>query len=203
MRSNRPIRVMIVDDHPIVRFGLKLILEQSEEFDVVGQAVDGEHAVRMAGEVSPDVVLMDVKMPNMDGLEACREIMDSIPETRVVMLSASTAEASLSEALAAGAAGYMHKETDREHLVTTLRQAYAGRPGVPSGGDALSQQERRILIAFAEGMTHATIAQALALEPDEVAGAFDRIQQKLGVRTFPGLVRWAKRHRLQAREASP
>ena len=90
MSSRERIRVMVVDDHSIMRVGLKQVLEQSGEFEVVGDAADGEEAVRVAAEVSPDVVVMDVMMPGKDGVEACREIMESAPDTRVVMLTAST-----------------------------------------------------------------------------------------------------------------
>ena len=89
MSAGERIRVMIVDDHSIVRVGLKQVLDQSGEFEVVGQAADGEEAVRVAADVSPDVVVMDVMMPKKDGVEACREIMESAPETRVLMLTAS------------------------------------------------------------------------------------------------------------------
>ena len=92
MSAGERIRVMIVDDHSIVRVGLKQLLDQSGEFEVVGQAADGEEAIRVAADVSPDVVVMDVMMPKKDGVEACREIMESAPETRVLMLTASTEE---------------------------------------------------------------------------------------------------------------
>ena len=88
MTTDERIRVMVVDDHAIVRIGLKQVLDLSGEFEVVGQAADGEEAVRMAAEVSPDLVLMDVIMPGKDGVEACREIMESSSEVRVVMLTA-------------------------------------------------------------------------------------------------------------------
>ena len=105
MSEGERIRVMVVDDHSIMRAGLTQVLEQSGEFEVVGQAADGEEAVRVAAEVSPDVVVMDVIMPNKDGVEACREIMESAPDTRVVMLTASTEESAVVDAVAAGAAG--------------------------------------------------------------------------------------------------
>ena len=110
----------MVDDHSIVREGLKHVLEQSGEFEVVGQAADGEEAVRVAAEVSPDVVVMDVRMPGKDGVEACREIMEFAPETRVVMLTVANEETAVLEAVAAGATGYLQKETDRERLLSTV-----------------------------------------------------------------------------------
>ena len=121
MSAGERIRVMIVDDHSIVRVGLKQVLDQSGEFEVVGQAADGEEAVRVAADVSPDVVVMDVMMPKKDGVEACREIMESAPETRVLMLTASTEEDAVVEAVAAGATGYLQKETDRERLLSAVR----------------------------------------------------------------------------------
>ena len=131
MSADERIRVMIVDDHSIVRVGLKQVLEQSGEFEVVGQAADGEEAVRVAADVSPDVVVMDVIMPRKDGVEACREIMESAPETRVVMLTASTEVDAIVEAVAAGATGYLQKETDRERLLSTVRDAVRASLGCP------------------------------------------------------------------------
>ena len=121
MSSGERIRVMIVDDHSILRIGLKQVLEQSGEYEVVGQAADGEEAVRVAADVSPDVVVMDVMMPKKDGVEACREIMESAPETRVVMLTASTEDDAVVEAVAAGATGYLQKETGLDRLLSAMR----------------------------------------------------------------------------------
>ena len=132
MSAGERIRVMIVDDHSIVRVGLKQVLEQSGEFEVVGQAADGEEAVRVAADVSPDVVVMDVMMPKKDGVEACREIMESAPETRVLMLTASTEEDAVVEAVAAGATGYLQKETDREQLLSAVRDVARGELRLPA-----------------------------------------------------------------------
>ena len=132
MTSDERIKVMVVDDHAIMRDGLKLVLEQSGEFEVVGQAGDGEEAVRVAAEVSPDVVVMDVMMPRKDGVEACREIMESAPETRVVMLTVANEETAVLEAVAAGAAGYLQKETDRERLLSTVRGVFRGEVRLPA-----------------------------------------------------------------------
>ena len=132
MTSDERIRVMVVDDHSIVREGLKHVLEQSGEFEVVGQAGDGEEAVRVAAEVSPDVVVMDVIMPRKDGVEACREIMESASETRVVMLTVADEETAVLEAVAAGATGYLQKETDRERLLSTVRGVFRGEFRLPA-----------------------------------------------------------------------
>ena len=117
--SNR-IRVLLADDHSIVLEGLQVMLERSGEFEVVGQARDGEEAVRAAAELSPDVIVMDVMMPNKDGVEACREIMESAPDTRVIMLTASTEEDAVIEAVAAGATGYLQKVSGMDRLLDTF-----------------------------------------------------------------------------------
>ena len=215
MSADERIRVMIVDDHSIVRVGLKQALEQSGEFEVVGQAADGEEAVRVAADVSPDVVVMDVIMPKKDGVEACREIMESAPETRVVMLTASTEVDAIVEAVAAGATGYLQKETDRERLLSTVRDAVSGELRVPveivrrafeeirgggRAGDAtaagLTQREREILVSFAQGMSYARIAEARGIKPVTVRNAIYGIQQKLGVGSMQELVLWSVRNGL-------
>ena len=214
MSANERIRVMIVDDHSIVRVGLKQVLEQSGEFEVVGEAADGEEAVRVAADVSPDVVVMDVIMPKKDGVEACREIMESVPETHVVMLTASTEVDAIVEAVAAGATGYLQKETDRERLLSTVRDAVSGELRVPveivrrafeeirgggRAGDAaarLTQGEREILVSVSQGMSYARIAEARGVKPVTVRNAIYGIQQKLGVGSMQELVLWSVRNGL-------
>ena len=214
MSANEPIRVMIVDDHSIVRVGLKQVLEQSGEFEVVGEAADGEEAVRVAAAVSPDVVMMDVIMPKKDGVEACREIMESAPETRLVMLTASTEVDAIVEAVAAGATGYLQKETDRERLLSTVRDAVSGELRVPvevvrrafeeirgggRAGDAaagLTQREREILVSVSQGMSYARIAEARGIKPVTARNAIYRIQHKLGVGSMQELVLWSVRNGL-------
>ena len=216
MSSRERIRVMVVDDHSIMRVGLKQVLEQSGEFEVVGDAADGEEAVRVAAEVSPDVVVMDVMMPGKDGVEACREIMESAPGTRVVMLTASTEEAAVVEAVAAGATGYLQKETDRERLLAAVRGVYRGELLVPvevvrrvfvqirdaaGTGDAaeaagLTPREREVLVSFAQGMSYARIAEARGVKTVTVRNAVYSIQKKLGVGSMQGLVLWAVRNGL-------
>ena len=216
MSSRERIRVMVVDDHSIMRVGLKQVLEQSGEFEVVGDAADGEEAVRVAAEVSPDVVVMDVMMPGKDGVEACREIMESAPDTRVVMLTASTEEAAVVEAVAAGATGYLQKETDRERLLAAVRGVFRGELLVPvevvrrvfgqirdaaGTGDAaeaagLTPREREVLVSFALGMSYARIAEARGVKTVTVRNAVYSIQKKLDVGSMQGLVLWAVRNGL-------
>ena len=216
MKPNERIRVMVVDDHSIVREGLKYVLEQSGEFEVVGQAGDGEEAVRVAAEVSPDLVVMDVMMPRKDGVEACRDILESAPGTRVVMLTVSNEETAVLEAVAAGATGYLQKETDRERLLSTLRGVSRGELRLPAGlargvvaavrsvsepGDAtkaagLTAREREILVSFAEGTSYARIAEQRGVKPVTVRNAIYGIQHKLGVTSMQSLVLWAARNGL-------
>ena len=216
MSTDERIRVMVVDDHEIVRIGLKQVLELSGEFEVVGQAADGEEAVRVAAEVSPDLVLMDVIMPRKDGVEACREIMAAASEVRVVMLTASNAEDAVVESVAAGASGYLLKETDMEQLLSALRSAAVGDFRLPpemvrraftairadgSAGDAaaeagLTDREREILVQFARGLTYAQIAEARGIRPVTVRNAVYGIQEKLGLEKVQGLVFWAVRNGL-------
>ena len=216
MTSDGRIRVMVVDDHSIVREGLKHVLEQTGEFKVVGQAGDGEEAVRVAAEVSPDVVVMDVMMPRKDGVEACREIMESASDTRVVMLTVADEETAVLEAVAAGATGYLQKETDRERLLSTVRGVFRGEYRLPAdvvrgvfaavrdvaeAGDAadaagLTVREREILVSFAGGMSYARIAEQRGIKPVTVRNAIYVIQEKLGVTSMQGLVLWAARNGL-------
>ena len=216
MSTDERIRVMVVDDHEIVRIGLKQVLELSGEFEVVGQAADGEEAVRVAAEVSPDLVLMDVIMPRKDGVEACREIMAAASEVRVVMLTASSAEDAVVESVAAGASGYLLKETDMEQLLSALRSAAVGDFRLPpemvrraftairgdgSAGDAaaaagLTDRQREILVQFARGLTYAQIAEARGIRPVTVRNAVYGIQEKLGLEKVQGLVLWAVRNGL-------
>ena len=216
MTSGKRIRVMVVDDHSIVREGLKYVLEQSGEFEVVGQAGDGEEAVRVAAEVSPDVVVMDVMMPRKDGVEACREIMEAAPETRVLMLTVANEETAVLEAVAAGATGYLQKETDRERLLSTVRGVFRGElrlpaeavrgviaavrgaaePGDAANAAGLTVREREILVAFAGGMSYARIAEQRGVKPVTVRNAIYGIQEKLGVTSMQGLVLWAAQNGL-------
>ena len=216
MTSKERIKVLVVDDHSIVREGLKYVLEQSGEFEIVGQAGDGEEAVRVAAEVSPDLVVMDVMMPRKDGVEACRDIIESAPETRVVMLTVANEETAVLEAVAAGATGYLQKETDRERLLSTLRGVFSGELRLPAelvrgvvaavrcvseAGDAaeaagLTAREREILVSFAGGMTYAGIAEQRGIRPVTVRNAIYGIQQKLGITSMQGLVLWTARNGL-------
>ena len=126
MTGNSKTTVMIVDDHAIMRNGLTNILSESGEFEVVGEAADGESAVAMAVELRPNIVVMDILMPIRNGIEACREIVAAVPETRVLMLTASNAEDHVVESIEAGATGYLQKYSDSEMLLSTVREVAKG-----------------------------------------------------------------------------
>ena len=216
MTTTKQIRVMIVDDHAIVRDGLQLVVEQAGDMTVVGQAVDGEEALRVAREVEPDVVVMDLIMPNKDGVEACSEIMQTLPQTQVLVLTASTADDAIMNALAAGATGYLQKYSGRDDLLTAVRDAAAGRSQIPvdmvrralesvreapargddAPADVLTAREREVLRLFAQGNSYAQVAEVIGNSPITVRNTIYRIEQKLGVTTKQEIVVWAVRHGL-------
>ena len=203
------IRVLLADDHSIMRQGLNSMLEKSEEFEVVGQARDGAEAVQAASELVPDVVVMDVMMPNMNGVEACREIMESQPDTRVLMLTASTEEDAVIEAVAAGATGYLQKISGKDELLAALKLVAGGEvslpanvvrrvfaqirnePGSEDERDVLTQREREILASFSRGESYAAIAVSRDVKPVTIRNAMYVIQSKLGLGTKQELVVWA------------
>ena len=210
--------MLIVDDHSVLRVGLKEVLEDTGEFEVVGQAWDGDEAVRVAAEVLPDVVVMDVLMPGKDGVQACREIMESAPSTRVIMLTASSEEDAVVDSLAAGATGYLQKEADLDRLLSAVHDVAKGELRVPAGvvsrvfagiredtGSAdpdpvacagLSERQRELLVLFARGMSYGDIAREQGVQAASVRNAIYRIQHKLKVNSMQGLVVWAVRNGL-------
>ena len=210
------IRVMVVDDHPVMRSGLRDVLEASGRFEVVGQAGDGEEAVRTVEELKPEVIVMDVLMPGKDGIDACREIMELLPDTRVMMLTASTEEDAVIEAVAAGATGYLQKYSRPEELVEAVLDVAEGRLRVPDkavrrvfamirgeagltswrGTGALSTGEKEVLSLFASGKSYAQIAAIKGNSPVTIRNIIYRIQDKLGVGTKQEVVVWAVRNGL-------
>ena len=212
--ESQRIRVLLVDDHSIMREGLQSMLEQSEEFEVVGLAGDGEKAVSAAAELAPDVVVMDVMMPGKDGVEACRDIMESAPGTRVVMLTASTEEDAVIEAVAAGATGYLQKVSGMDRLLSTLKLVAAGEMPVPpevmrrvfarirreakaeEKRNELTEREKEVLALFSQGMSYTTIAEARGVKVVTIRNALYSIQSKLGVGTKQEIVVWAVRNGL-------
>ena len=211
-----PVRVLLVDDHPFVRDGLQQLLERSGHFEVVGHAGDGHEAERIAKSVVPDLIIMDVLMPGRDGIDACREISDTLPNTSVVMLTASTERNAVLEAVAAGAAGYVQKFTPTEQLLTTLRDVARGEyrmprdavrrvfarlrnapeQGEPPKRKELTQREKEILVQFAKGMSYTDIAESRGNRPTTVRNTIYGIQNKLGFGSKQEVVVWAVRNGL-------
>ena len=209
-------KVMLVDDHELMRDGIREALERSGEFEVVGEAADGDSAVREAVHLKPDVIIMDVIMPLKDGIEACREIVDVLPETRVLMFTASSEEDAVVESFAAGATGYLEKYSGKEHLLRTARDVAKGEYRMPrdvvkrafSGIRSecgqpealqtirLTDREREILTLFSQGLTYAEIADIRGNKWVTIRNAIYGIQNKLGVGTKRELVVWAVRYGL-------
>ena len=205
--------MLLADDHAVTREGLQVILERSEEFEVVGQARDGVEAVKAASELSPDLIVMDVMMPKKDGVEACREIMESLPDTKVIMLTASTEADAVIEAVAAGAVGYLQKVAGIDQLLGMMRSAAAGEGRLPievvrrvfdrlrSGAKskeeiALTPREKEILASFCRGMSYVAIAEARGVKVATIRNTIYTIQVKLGVASKQEIVVWAARNGL-------
>ena len=207
-----PTRVLLVDDHEIMRDGLREVLERSGNFEVVGEAGDGETAVRVAQSVKPDVVIMDVMMPVKNGIDACRDITESLPDTRVLILTAASEEDAVMEALTAGAVGYLQKYSGKTDLLRTVRDVADGDYRIPADAirrafsgirtaeqqrtdelNRLTEREREILTLFAGGQSYAKIAEARGNQPLTIRNAIYGIQDKLGIETKQELVVWAVR----------
>ncbi|MDQ3862821.1 MAG: response regulator transcription factor, partial [Actinomycetota bacterium] len=172
-----PIRLLVCDDHPVVRSGLRGMLRSQPDFDVVADAPDGARAVALAQQFRPDVVLMDLKMPEMDGVTATEKIKADRPETEVLVLTTYETDADILRAVEAGATGYLLKDSSEELLFDAIRQAARGKsplaPSVASrlvgrvrsttAGEGLSEREIEILRLVAQGANNKDIAQALLI----------------------------------------
>ena len=212
MPSGERIRVLIADDHALLREGLKGVLELAGGFEVVGEAGDGDEAVRMARCLRPDVVIMDVMMPAKGGIEASRDIVEELPQTRVLILTASNSMNAVMESIAAGATGYLQKASSRDALLDSVRSVAAGDVSIPGnlirrafiemrsgenargvGPNALTPREREILKMFAQGMSYAEIAEKRGNRPLTIRNTFYSVQSRLGVKTKQQLVVWIVR----------
>ena len=208
MSDTSQIRVIIADGHPIMREGLKEILSRAGDLEVVGEVEDGASAVEMAATMRPDVVVMEASMPVMDGMDACREIRENLPDTRVLMLTASEDEDAVLQAVASGATGYLQKFCTAQKLVSTLRDVVDGELRVPASAlvrlaaaarsrtyqteeellAGLTAREKEILGLFSQGMTYAEIAEQVGYRPLSVRNVIYVIQNKLKVKTKQELV---------------
>jgi DNA-binding NarL/FixJ family response regulator len=184
------ISVLIVDDHEVVREGLRLSLLRSPQIRVVGEAPDGETAIALAERRRPDVIIMDLRMPGMDGIEATEEILKTSPDTAVIVFTAYSERALLSRSLESGAKGYILKEAPHETLLRAIEKVAGGDTFVDpalmpnlvqgrDGGDSLTQREREILQLLADGMSNADVAQRLFISQETVKSHVRHILVKL------------------------
>lgn len=211
------ISVFIADDHAVVRDGLRLLLEAQADVKVVGDAIDGRQTVDQVLRLCPDVVIMDIAMPELNGIEATRKIRQVCPSIHVVILSMYATTEHIFRALQAGANGYLLKESAAVEVVTAVRAVYAGRrylcqkidgimvddyinkrhaSGVKTPVESLSPREREILQLVVEGKSSAEIANILYLSPKTVETYRSRLMQKLKIKDIPSLVKFAILHGL-------
>lgn len=203
MNPNPPIRVLVVDDHPVVRLGLRTVLANARGFEVVGEAATGAQAIAFAAQCRPSVVLLDLRLPDLNGLEVCRRLKELEPAPAVVFLTSYAEDASVVAAIAAGADGYLLKDVDGADLPGALRRVAAGgtaldpvsagalaaavrQPDLATNGlrrfEPLSPQERRVLGLVSEGRTNKQVADVLQLTEGTVKNYLASVFEKLGVK---------------------
>jgi DNA-binding NarL/FixJ family response regulator len=207
------VRILIADDHSIVRDGLRMILEATGDMTVVGEALDGRDAIEKAETLRPDVIIMDISMPEMNGIEATRIICERLPMVKIIILSMHHTSEHIFRAIQAGARAYLLKESAGASVATAIQavmkdQYYFGagveappkvlhaksrtRPSSPL--ESLSQREREVLQLVVEGKTSVEIAEVLTLSPKSVETYRSRLMLKLGVNNIPSLVKFALLH---------
>lgn len=205
------IRILIADDHAILRAGIRALLQLHPDFEVVGEAADGHEALLQAQALKPDVILMDIGMPGMDGLAATHEITNACPASRILILTQHENKEYVLPALKAGAAGYVLKRAPDDSLVHAIREVYAGgsyldprvssvlvddmrrqAQGVPADPyDALTEREREVLVLLAQGKTYQEMAEALFISVKTVDFHRANLMRKLGLSNRAELVRFA------------
>jgi two-component system response regulator NreC len=206
------IRILLADDHAVVRQGFKMILSAQTDMEIVGEAGNGREAVEQAEQLRPDIVVMDVAMPELNGIEATRRLAASVPHTRVVALSMHKDSVYVREILRAGARGYLLKDSGASDLVSAIRAVAGGesylspavsnavlddyRRHVTNPIDLLTSREREVLQMLAEGKTNKEIAVVLNLSVYTVDAHRGRIMEKLNVHSINELVRFAVRNGL-------
>ncbi|MCB2185397.1 MAG: response regulator transcription factor [Deltaproteobacteria bacterium] len=206
-------RLVICDDHAIFREGLKNVLAQNPRLEVVGEAGDGYTAVTLVKKLAPDLVIMDIAMPDMNGIEATREIMNEMPQTRIIILSMHSRKTFIAEALKAGARGYVLKDSAGDKLLGAVEAVLGGgsyldspvashiidefvkmpeaAPDTDAQAERLSERERQVLRLIVEGYTNKEIAEKLFLSTKTVENHRARIMAKLGRHDVIGLVKYA------------
>jgi DNA-binding NarL/FixJ family response regulator len=210
-------RILLVDDHEVVRLGLKALLERQSNFEVIGEAGTARDAVELADTLSPDVIVMDIRLPGGSGIEACQEITSKHPDAKVIMLTSYAEDEMLFSAIRAGAAGYVLKQINGEDLVKAIQAVGRGEalldPAVTqrifqevrkaareeeaSAFSALTQQEKHVLLLVSEGKTNREIAKALFLGEGTVRNYVSSILSKLGVSNRAEAAAYAVEHNLK------
>jgi len=215
------IRILLADDHAIVRDGLNLLLEAQADMAVVAQAANGVEAVDLASKYKPDIVVMDIGMPELNGIEAARRIHECSPDTQVIVLSMYATKEHIFRALSAEVQGYLLKDSAGDEVVTAVRSVYAGQRYLshriaetilddymqlrqtavtPSPLESLSPREREVLQRVVEGKTSDEIAQELSLSAKTINTYRSRLMQKLGIKDLTALVKFAIQHGLTSLE---
>ncbi|MFH9228060.1 response regulator [Streptomyces lydicus] len=215
MADIRSIHVLLVDDHQVVRRGLRTFLEVQDDIEVVGEAADGAEGIAAAEQLRPDVVLMDVKMPGTDGIEALRKLRELDNPARVLVVTSFTEQRTVVPALRAGAAGYVYKDIDPEALAAAIRSVHAGhvvlQPEVAGAllsqedgnggqgrGTSLTDRESEVLALIADGRSNREIARALVLSEKTVKTHVSNILMKLDLADRTQAALWAVRHGIGA-----
>lgn len=208
---SKPIRVMLVDDHAMVRRGLATFLKVFDDLQLAGEAESGEAAIQLCAEIQPDVILMDMVMPDMNGADATRAIRRKFPQVQVIALTSFKEGELIKNALEAGAIGYLLKDVSADDLVRAIRSAYAGRvtlsPEVaqslvetanlpPPPGLDLTEREREVLSLMIEGLNNTQIAGRLTVSPSTIKSHVSNILSKLGVASRTEAVALALRNRI-------
>lgn len=205
------IRILLVDDHQVVRRGLRTFLEVQDDIEVVGEAADGDEGIARAEELRPDVILMDIKMPGTDGIEALRRLRGLANPARVLIVTSFTEQRTVVPALRAGAAGYVYKDIDPVALAAAIRSVHAGQvllqpevavallaeeghPPSTGRGGSLTDREREVLRHIADGRSNREIARVLVLSEKTVKTHVSNILMKLDVVDRTQAALWAVRH---------
>lgn len=210
------IRILLVDDHAVLRAGLRMLLDAQKDMTVLGEAGDGSEAMTLASSLKPDVILLDLSMPGLGGLDALPALRKAVPSARILVLTMHDDESYLKQALRGGAAGYVLKKAADSELLSAVRAVAKGEvyvhpsltrvlveellPESPAADpwDTLSEREREVLIGVARGLTSAQIAERLNLSPKTVETYRARGMEKLGLRSRAALIQFALAHHLLA-----